>query len=207
MNVRRSWLTALAAAPLLALPLLSAGAAPAAASVPGAGKVTCPVAGGTGILSPGLTSTGSSNAVKISFHGTFVTNHCTSAVTQPPADQVTGGTFTGGGYYTGPMASSCAKFDGVDVVGRITVTITWNTTGTPIAPTTIVYKNNPKTVSGSPFDTIALNAPPGTATKSGSFNSAATPRLTQLATNLPGPSCPPGPALTTFVIVGGQVKV
>ena len=104
------------------------------------------------------------------------------------------------------MGSSCANFDGVDVVGQITVTITWNTTGTPIAATTIVYANNPGTVSGSATDTIALNAPPGTAVKSGSFNSAATPRLTQLVTNLPGPACGPGP-FSTFTIVNGEVKV
>ena len=63
------------------------------------------------------------------------------------------------------------------------------------------------TVSGSPFDTIALNAPAGTAVKSGSFSSAPTPHLTQLKTNLVGPTCPSGPPLATFVIVGGKVKV
>ena len=193
---------------MLALPLLSAGAAPAAAAVPGSGHVTCPVEDGTGILSPGLTSTGSgAGTVKINFHGEFATNKCTSAVTQPPGDQVTGGTFTGGGWYNGAPADSCANFDGADVVGQITVIINWRTTGTPIAPTTIVYKNNPKTVSGSPFDTIALNAPAGTAVKSGSFSSAPTPHLTQLKTNLVGPACPSGPPLATFVIVGGKVKV
>jgi hypothetical protein len=149
-------------------------------------------------------------AVKISFHGSFVNNQCTSAVTQPPGDKVTGGTFTGGGWYTGSPADSCANFDGIDVVGQITVYITWHTTGTPITPTKIVYAKNPGTVSnpnGSPFDTIALNAPPGSAMKSGSFNSATTPRLTRLATSLVGPTCPSGPPITNFVIVGGAVKV
>jgi hypothetical protein len=208
MNIRRSWITALAAAPMLALPLLSAGAAPAAAAVPGSGHVTCPIKDGTGMLSPGLTSTGNgAGTVKIIFNGTLATHRCTSAVTQPPGDQVTGGTFTGNGWYNGAQASSCANFDGVDVVGQVTVIINWRTTGMPIAPTKIVYNNNPKTVSGSPFDTIALNAPPGTAVKSGSFSSAPTPHLTQLKTNLVGPSCPVGPPLATFVIVGGQVKV
>jgi hypothetical protein len=211
MNMRRSWITALAAAPLLALPLLPAGAASAASPVHGSGLVTCPIKNGTGILSPGLTSAGTgAGTVKINFHGAFITNKCTSAVTQPPGDKVKGGTFTGGGWYTGSSADSCANFDGADVVGQITVTITWQTTGVLIAPTTIVYKSNPGTVSNpgsSPFDTIALNAPPGTAAKSGSFNSATTPRLTQLDTNLVGPTCPSGPPLATFVIVGGQVKV
>jgi len=208
MNIRRSWITALAVAPLLALALVSGGAVPAAAAVPASGHVTCPIKDGTGILSPGLTSAGTgAGTVKINFSGAFVTNNCTSAVTLPPGDQVTGGTFIGNGWYNGAPADSCANFDGVDVVGQVTVIINWRTTGTPIAPTTIVYKNNPGTVHGSPFDTIALNAPPGTAVKSGSFSSAPTPYLTQLKTNLVGPTCPSGPPLATFVIVGGKVKV
>jgi hypothetical protein len=203
MKTRHSWITALAAAPVLALPLGPAAAAPATAASPASGRVTCPIAAGTGTLSPGLTSAGSLGGIKISFNGKLAGN-CASAVTQPQGDQVTGGTFTGGGFYTGATASSCANFDGVDVVGQITVVITWKTTGAPIARTTIVYKSNPGTVSGS--ETIALNAPPGTATKAGSF-SAGTLHLTQLKTNLPGPVCPPGPPITTFTITGGEVKV
>ena len=210
MNIRRSWITALGAAPLLALPLVSAGAVPAAAAVPGAGHVTCPIAGGTGMLSPGLTSAGSgAGTVKINFHGAFAANQCTSAVTQPPGDQVTGGTFSGGGYYTGAMASSCANFHGADVVGRIAVTINWITTGAPIAPTTIVYQNNPGTVSGTTIITLTA-APPGTATKTGSFSAPGTPRFTQLKTNLPSPglTCPAAPSMSMpFTITGGQIKV
>jgi hypothetical protein len=116
----------------------------------------------------------------------------------------------GTGFYNAPPAggpgSSCANFDGPDVVGKITVTITWATTGTPIAPTTIVYASNPGTVSGSLTDTITLNAPPGTATKTGSFSSATTAALTQLVTDLPGPSCGAGP-FGTFNITNGEVKV
>ena len=99
---------------------------------------------GPGRVSPGLTVAGSPGGIKINFQGSLAKGNCTSAVTQPQGDQVTGGTFTGSGYYTGATASSCANFHRVDVVGQITVTITWVTTGTPIAPTTIVYKNNPR---------------------------------------------------------------
>ena len=59
MNMRHSWITALAAAPVLALPLGPAAAAPATAASPASGRVTCPIAAGTGTLSPGLTSAGS----------------------------------------------------------------------------------------------------------------------------------------------------
>src|SRR5215471_13870987 len=142
MNIRRSWITALAAAPLLALPLLPAAAASAAPLVHGSGQVTCPIKTGSGGLSPGLTPAGGTNVVKISFNGTFG-NSCISAVTQPPGDQVTGGTFTGGGYYTGALADSCANFDGGEGVGRITVTMHLRTTGAPIQATTIMDKNNP----------------------------------------------------------------
>lgn len=202
------WIIVLAAAPLLALPLLALplGAAPAAAIVHASGQVTCPIAAGTGTLSPGLTTAGSPGGIKINFQGTLAKGSCSSDVTQPQGDQVTGGSFTGSGYYTGAMASSCANFDGVDVVGQITVTITWITTGAAIAPTTIVYKNNPGTVPAL-GGMITLKAPPGTATKFGSFNANGTPHLTQMRTSLPGPNCPPAPPITTFTMLGGKVKV
>ncbi len=209
MQLRRSWITALAAAALLSALLLPAGAS-AIASAHAVGKVTCFVQGGSGTLSPGLTPAGSAGGVKINFKGTLVKNQCKSAVTKPKGDQVIGGTFSGTGFYNAPPAggpgSSCANFDGPDVVGKITVTIHWATTGIAITPTTIVYASNPGTVSGSPTDTITLNAPPGTATKSGSFDAASTAALTQLVTDLPGPTCGAGP-FGTFHIVNGAVKV
>ncbi|HEY2575845.1 MAG TPA: hypothetical protein VGI74_06010 [Streptosporangiaceae bacterium] len=208
MSLRRLWITALAAAPLLVIPLATAG--PAWAAAHASGKVTCFIQSGSGTLSPGLTPAGSAGSVKINFNGKFVTGQCSSAVTKPKGDQVTGGTFTGTGFYDAPPAggpgSSCANFDGPDVVGRITVTIHWTTTGTPITPTAISYASNPGTVSGSPTDTIVLNAPPGTATKSGSFGSATTPAITKMVTNLPGPTCGAGP-FGTFSITGGDVNV
>jgi len=206
MNMRHSWITALAAAPLLALTLLPAGAAPATAIVPASGKVTCPVASGTGGVNPALTHAGGGGgSIKINFHGKLASN-CTSAIINPQGDKVIGGTFAGGGYYTHTNANSCANFDGPDVVGLIQVTITWKTTSTPIAPTTIVYKNNLNTNS-TPLVLMTLNAPPGTATKTGSFHALGTPVLTQLQTNIPG-TCPPStPPIATFVIVGGKVSV
>jgi hypothetical protein len=210
MSVRRSWISALAAVLALAVPLLSAGTASAVASVHGSGQVTCFVKGGSGTLSPGLTPAGSPGGVKISFQGTFIKDKCTSAVTKPKGDQVTGGSFTASGFYDGPPGggpgSSCGNFDGPDVVGTITVTIHWTTTGTPLTATTITYSNNPGTVSGSPTDTIVLNASPGTAVKSGSFASASTPALTKLATSIPGPTCGAGP-FTTFTITAGDISV
>lgn len=213
MNVRRLGITTLAAAALLVIPLATAGTATAGtatAAVHASGKVTCFIKGGSGTLSPGLTPAGSPGGVKINFKGTFVTGQCASAVTKPKGDQVTGGSFTGTGFYDSPPAggpgSSCANFDGPDVVGMITVTISWTSTGPPILPTTISYASNPGTVSGSPTDTIVLNAPPGTATKSGSFGSASTPALTKMVTNLPGPTCGAGP-FGTFNITTGDINV
>lgn len=209
MSVRHVWMTGLAAGALLFTPLAAAGTASAA--VHASGKVTCFVQSGSGTLNPGLTPAGSSGGVKINFKGKFVPGQCSSAVTKPKGDQVTGGTFSGTGFYDSPPAggpgSSCANFDGPDPVGQITVTINWTTTGTPIAPTTIVYANNPGTVSGSPTDTFVFNnAPPGTATKSGSFASATTPATVKLLTSLPGPTCGAGP-FTSFSISNGDVNV
>jgi hypothetical protein len=209
MNMRHSWIAALAAGPVLALLLVPAGAASAGANAHGSGQVSCPVAGGTGTVFPGLSIAGSPGGLKIHFQGSFSTGNCVSAVTQPPGDQVTGGTFTGDGFFTGAMASSCANFHGADVVGQISVTINWNTTGAVIAPTTIVYKNNPGTVSGATIISLTA-APPGTATKTGSFNAPGTPRFTQLKTDLPspGPTCPVSPSMSMpFTITGGQIKV
>ena len=200
MNMRHSWITALAAAPLLALTLLPAGAAPATAVSAASGKVTCPVASGSGFFNPPLTHHGSPGGLKIHFHGKLL-NSCTSAVTSPPGDKVVGGTFTGDGYYTGSNASSCANFDGPDVVGQITVTITWKTTGTPIPPTTIVYQNNPNTNSGL-IVLMTLNAPPGAATKAGSFSGGG-PVLTLLQTNVPD-SC--STSIPTFTILSQTIS-
>jgi hypothetical protein len=122
---------------------------------------------------------------------------------------IIGGTVTGSGYYKSVPggASSCAKFDGVDVVGKIKVTIAWLTNPPgAIANTIIVYTNNPATVSGAPVDTITLQAPPGTATETGSFSSPSAGNTTALKTDLPGPACGAGP-YSTFNVLGGTVLV
>ncbi len=210
MKIRRISVTVLVAAGFFAMPALTAGPAAASPPVKASGRVTCYVQTGSGTVEPGLTPAGKAGGVKINFTGKFASKKCESSVTKPKGDQVVGGSFSGTGYFNGPATggsgSSCSNFDGGDIVGRITVTIRWITTGAPIAPTTIAYANNSGTVSGSPTDTIALNAPPGTATKSGSFNSASTPAETKIETSLPGPSCGAGP-FSSFTISFGDVQV
>jgi hypothetical protein len=121
---------------------------------------------------------------------------------------ITGGRVTGSGFYR-PLAcgaSSCANFDGPDVVGKITVRIAWTTTGPAIAPTVVVYKNNPATASGAPTDTITLQAPPGSATKAGSFVVPSTSNTTEIKTDVPAPPCGGSP-FSSFKISGGRVLV
>ena len=163
MIIRRISVTVLAAAGFFAVPALTAGPAAASPPVHAFGRVTCFVQTGSGTVSPGLSPAGSAGGVKINFKGKFVSKQCQSSVTKPKGDQVVGGTFSGTGYFNSPPAggpgSSCSNFDGSDVVGRITVTVNWTTTGAPIAPTAIAYAGNPGTVSGSPTDTIRTQRP------------------------------------------------
>jgi hypothetical protein len=199
----------------LAATLLAFGtAAPAGASGPphATGTVLCGISSGSGTLSPGLTPVGSPGGVKITFAAKFSTGNCASNVVSPTGVAVIGGSIKGSGFYNGPASggpgSSCAAFDGADAVGKIVVKITWLTTGGPIAATKVVYKNNTGTVSGSPTDTITLQAPTGTAVKHGSFATPPTapPNMTQLTTTIPSPPCGPGP-FSTFTITGGAVQV
>ncbi len=204
----------LVAAAIPATLLVMADVAPAGALGPNAtGIANCRIYGGHGTLSPGLTPAGSPGGVKISFTATLTSPTgapCGNAnVTSPPGVRIIGGTVTGSGFYNPPssgIGSSCANFHGPDTVGTITVRVHWATTGGPIADTVIVYHNNPNTVSGAPVDTIKLNAPPGTATKSGSFTGPPTQHTTELVTNLPAPPCGPGP-FATFHISSGFVLV
>jgi len=177
------------------------------------GTVLCGISTGGGFVNPGLSVIGSPGGVKINFHAKFSTGNCNSNVSTPVGVVVIGGHLTGTGYYNGPVAggngSSCANFDGPDVVGEITVVIHWTTTGGAIAPTTVKYKLNTFTVAGSPTDTITLKAPTGTAHKTGSFFTPPTvgPNTTQLVTNLPAPaSCTAAP-FSTFTISGGVVNM
>jgi hypothetical protein len=190
------------------------GASPAGALGPNAtGVANCRIFGGHGTLSPGLTPGGSPGGVKITFTATLTNPTgalCPNAnVTSPAGVKIVGGTVTGSGFYNAPPGmngSSCANFHGPDKVGTITVRVHWMTIGGPIADTVIVYSANPSTVSGAPLDTIKLVAPPGTATKSGSFASPPSLHSTELVTNLPAPPCGPGP-YATFHISGGFVLV
>jgi hypothetical protein len=196
--------------------LLVAGSGVAVAKAPPKAKgiVNCAIYGGTGTLNPGLTPAGQPGGVKISFTASVGTPSAAcpnAAVTKPKGVALLGGTVTGSGYYKAlaapASASSCGDFDGTDVVGEITVTIAWLTSPAgAIANTTIIYKNNPATVSGSPTDTITLLAPPGTAHKTGSFAAPGSNNTVELKTDLPGPACGAGP-FSTFNIVGGHVLV
>jgi hypothetical protein len=178
------------------------------------GIVNCAIFSGTGTLNPGLTPAGQPGGVKINFTASVGTASAAcpnAAIVKPKGVTLLGGVVTGSGYYQAlaapASASSCADFDGTDVVGQITVTIAWQTSPPgAIANTTIIYKNNPATVSGAPTDTITLLAPPGTATKTGSFAAPSSSNTVELKTDLPGPACGAGP-FSTFNIVGGNVLV
>jgi hypothetical protein len=182
------------------------------------GTAHCHIFSGSGTLTPGLTPSGASGGVKIHFTASLrnpTGAPCAdSSVTSPKGVTITGGSVTASGTYSAvPVTghgSSCANFDGADVVTKITVTIKWTTHGPAIADTKIVYTHNPSTVSGTSTDTVTLAAPPvpGSAVKHGSFAGSSPPNTTQIATNLPspGPPCKAGP-YSTFTITGGSVSV
>jgi hypothetical protein len=193
-----------------------AGVAAAGKAPKAKGIANCPIYSGSGTLGPGLTPAGQAGGVKINFTASLTNPGVAcgnSSITKPSGVIIIGGTVTGSGFYKAlappASASSCADFDGTDVVGEITVTIVW-TTSPPgaIANTTIVYKNNPATVSGLSTDTIDLLAPPGTAMKTGSFTAPVSNNTTKLVTDIPSPGalCVAGP-YSTFTISGGSVLV
>ncbi|HEY3833326.1 MAG TPA: hypothetical protein VGO03_13600 [Acidimicrobiia bacterium] len=207
----------LAAGVALCAPLLVVGAGPSLASPVAHGSATCRMAlGGGGTVSPGLTPNGSPGGVKINFTAKLVpapaAKSCNGAVTSPAGTKVIGGVVTGSGFYlpvpSSGNGSSCANFAGSDKVGNIKVVINWTTSGSPIAPTTIVYAGNPGTVTVSGgVDLITLNTP-GSVTKSGSFAFPPTgaPHAVKFKTTLPGPGCGAGP-FSSFHITGGAVSV
>ncbi len=205
-----------AVAALVTTGVLATGAGIAAAKAPpkAQGVANCPVFSGTGTLNPGLTPAGQPGGVKITFTASLGTPSAAcpnAAISKPKGVALLGGTMTGSGFYRAlpapASASSCADFDGTDVVGKITVTIVWLTSPPgAIANTTIIYKNNPATVSGAPTDTITLAAPPGTATKTGSFAAPSSVHTVVLKTSLPAAPCGPGP-FSNFTINGGYALV
>jgi hypothetical protein len=201
-------LVAVSAGLLVALP--SGAASP---NLPNAtGKAICKIASGSGTLSPGLTAGGSPGGVKISFSATMVVGgSCVGAVTSPSGVTVLGGTLTGKGFYN-PVpstanGSSCANFAGSDIVGKIKLKVNWSVTGPAIASTKVVYTNNTGTVAGSGTDTISLNAPTGTAVKSGSFTTPANPHQLVLVTTIPGPTCGTGSYSTFSILPGSNISM
>jgi len=214
--IRKLLVTATAALMPVALVVATYPGAAVASGPPRAvGTANCPIYSGKGTLNPGLTPAGSPGGVKIAFKATLTSPTgaacANSSITKPAGVTIIGGTVTGSGYYNGPSGAStgnsCSEFDGPDVLGQITITIKWLTTGGPIANTKIVYSGNSGTVNGSPTDTITLDTPPAaSATKTGSFHAPATVHKVQLQTDIPGPACGPGP-YSRFNILGGSVLV
>jgi hypothetical protein len=176
------------------------------------GTAVCKIASGSGKVSPGLTPAGSPGGVKIHFSATMVVGgSCGGTVTSPSGVTVVGGTLKGSGFYN-PVpatanASSCSNFAGADIVGKIKVKINWTVVGPAIAPTKVVYQNNTGTVVGSGTDTITLDAPTGTAVKSGSFTVPAVPHKLVLVTTLPGPTCGSGPFSSFSILSGSNVSM
>ena len=169
-------------------------------------------AGGTGFVSPGLASVGTPGIMKIKFTAQLVpvpANACGNGVTSPAATHVTGGTVVGSGTYTPLVATGRGEQvhepAGTDKVGTITVTINWTTTGTDIAPTTVVYSGNTGTVTVSGgHDLITLTG--GTISGSFTLPASASTYTTKLLTSLPGPTCGPGP-YSNFKIHSGSVAM
>jgi hypothetical protein len=193
--------------------VLAATTAPANAGGPpkATGIANCHINTGSGVLSPPLTPAGSPGAEKVHFTAslTFASGPCGNAdVVTPPGVTILGGTVTGVGVFKPPAggnASSCANFDGPDILHHFTVKVAWKTAGPAIARTKIVYAGNAGSVTGVP-DTVSLNTPPATAAaKSGSFAAPPTLHTVTLDTNIPGPAC--AGSISTFLITGGVVTV
>ncbi len=195
--------------PIGSVVLASAGPSSAVGPPKAQGIANCLISSGTGTLSPPLTPAGQKGAEHVTFRATLQQPCPNSNITSPAGTTITGGTLQGVGVYTGPAgssASSCADFDGPDILRHFSVIVAWSTSGSPIAKTKLVYKGNPGSVSGAPVDTINLDMPPAASVvKKGSFSSTPTPHLVQLDTDIPGPAC--GGAVSTFNITGGRVTV
>jgi hypothetical protein len=191
--------------------VLSTAGVAGAVPPPATGTAICKIASGSGTLSPGLSSTGSPGGVKIKFTATMVVGgSCGGSVTSPSGVTVVGGTVKGKGFYN-PVpstgnGSSCANFASSDIVGKIVVKVNWSVTGPAIAKTKVVYKNNTGTVAGSGTDTVTLNAPSGTAVKSGSFTTPNNPHQLVLVTNIPGPTCS-GTTSTFSILPGSNISM
>jgi hypothetical protein len=158
--------------------MVDAGVSGAAAQ-PALGNVACNVTG-TGKFAPKLTLTGvATTTVKFKFKEVSPTSGgCTGSVSVPNSAgslspvTVHGVTVKGVGSLkpTGPgNANACSVFTGSDTIGTIVVKYVWSATPA-IAPSVVTYTNGvTPIVSGTPFDTIALQAAGATVTGTGSF--------------------------------------
>jgi hypothetical protein len=197
-------------------------AAPAYASVPATGVITCNMvtvtsttgtATADGKVTPGLSSTGVATSVTVKFKAIF---KCVppQGVATPPGITVTGGKMVGAVKYVEASATqpanTCADFNGVDRLSLGGVVIKWTQTPSSphISPTAIKYVNvGAGTVSGG---VITLAGTPIQAIKGpGSFSTPNPPNTVRLVTNLPPISpCPAAtPPHTPFVITGGTINV
>ncbi len=181
------------------------------------GTASCPVVGGSGTVSPGLSLAGSPGGVKITYKATIghpgTTILCGGTVTSPAGVHVVGGTVTGSGYYNPPTAaahgSSCANFDGPDKVGVIKETIVWATIGGPIANTNVTYTGDLASTTGplNGHDTLRLLAPYGVKAAGSSFLAPALPITSRFVTTLPAPGALCVGTTTAFKITGGVVSM
>jgi hypothetical protein len=214
--VRRRVITAISAALIASGFTVVAFAAPAYASVPATGVITCNMVTSTtsaGTVTHGLSSTGTATQVKVKFTATF-TCAPPQGVTSPAGVVVTGGTLKGSVKYvaasTSQPANTCTDFNGVDLlsVGGVVIKWTQAPNSPHISPTAIKYVNvGAGTVSGG---VITLAGTPSQAIKGpGSFGTPNPPNTVQLVTNLPPvSSCPVAtPPHTPFVISGGTINV
>ncbi len=162
-----------------ALTAIDAGVS-GASPQPAVGTVSCNVIG-NGKFSPKLTLAGvTSTAVKFSFKekANASTGGCAGSVMVPNSAgslspvTVHGVKISGAGYIQpiGPgNANACPVFTGQDTIGALTVKYVWNSTPN-IAPSLVTYGvGAAPIVSGSPFDTISLQAAGSAVTGSGSF--------------------------------------
>jgi hypothetical protein len=205
-------ISALVAASTNLVVVFSSAGVAGAMPPPATGTAVCKIASGSGTLSPGLSAAGTPGGVKIKFTATMVVGgSCGGSVTSPSGVTVVGGTVKGTGFYN-PVpstgnGSSCANFASSDIVGKIVVKVNWSVTGPAIAKTKVVYKNNTGTVAGSGTDTVTLNAPSGTAVKSGSFTTPNNPHQLVLVTSIPGPTCGTGTFSTFSILPGSNISM
>lgn len=176
-----------------ALMAIDAGVASAAAPA-ATGSISCAVTG-LGKFSPKLTLAGvATPAVKFRFlevsptaggcAGTVFASNSAGAITPVT---VTGVKVKGTGHIQSLSpgnANSCPLFTSSATIGALTVTYTW--TSTPaIAPTIVTYGlGAAPIVSGSPLDTISLQAAGSATSATGSFAPPATAPNT-MRTNIP----------------------